>query len=81
MFRYVHEATPRKLRSANDNKLYLQNAHPKGLRYTGPRVRNSLHKDVRNAKSVKQFNRMYHKYPIQNINMSVVVVADCQYSI
>ena len=40
MFRYVHEATPRQLRSANDNKLYLQNAHPKSLRYTGPRIWN-----------------------------------------
>ncbi len=62
LFKYVHEVIKRPLRSATDNKLHIPKAHPKSLRYTGPKIWNSLHKEIRNAKTPNQFNRMYHKH-------------------
>jgi len=62
LFNYVHEVIPRPLRSATDNKLYLPKAHPKSIKQTGPRIWNSLHKEVRNAKNLNQFKRLYLKH-------------------
>ena len=64
LFKYMHEVIPRHLRSVSDNKLYPQNAHPKSLRYTGPRLWNWPHKEIRNATSLEQFKRMYLKHTI-----------------
>ncbi len=62
IFKYVHEVVPRPLRSTTDSKLYIPKAHHKSLKYTGPRLWNSLHKDIRNAKTLKQFKTLYQKH-------------------
>ncbi len=62
MFKYIHEVVPRPLRSATNNELYIPKAHPKSLRHSGPRTWNSLPKEIRNAKNIKEFKRLYLKH-------------------
>ena len=59
MFNYVNEVGVRNSRSSTQNKLYQPVAHPKSLRYTGPKIWNSLDADTRNAKNIKQFKNNY----------------------
>ncbi len=59
MFKYVHEIIPRTLRSSAQNKLHQPAAHPKSIRFNGPKIWNSLNYQVRNAKSVEQFKKLY----------------------
>ena len=66
MFQYVNEVAPRALRSSTQSKLYQPKAHPKSIRFTGPKIWNSLNAEIRNAKSVKQFKKQYLKHmPLQ----------------
>jgi hypothetical protein len=62
MFKYVSEVATRASRSSTQNKLYQPNAHSKSVRFTGPKIWNNLNHEVRNAKSVKQFKRLYFKH-------------------
>ena len=53
------------VRSSTENKLYLQKVHTKSIKYTGPRIWNALNKEIRNAKSVKDFKDLYHRHSSQ----------------
>ena len=57
MFNYIHQISTQTLRSSTENKLYLQKVHTKSIKYSGPRIWNALNKEIRNAKSVKEFQR------------------------
>ena len=61
MFCYAKDMDRRGLRSSSSNKLYVTRAHQKSIRCSGPKVWNSLQPAVRNAKSVNQFKKLYHK--------------------
>ena len=61
MFQYVEDVGRTNLRSASDNKLYIPRTHHKTIRSSGPRMWNSLKKEVREAETVRIFKRLYHK--------------------
>lgn len=61
MFQYVHEVGRPGLRSTTDQKLYFPRAHPKSLRFSGPRIWNNISDYTRNAKSVNAFKASYLK--------------------
>ena len=65
MFNYIHQILTQTLRSSTENKLYLQKVHTKSIKYTGPRIWNALNKEIRNAKSVKDFKDLYHRHSSQ----------------
>ncbi len=59
MFQYVKDSGRANLRSASNNKLYIPRAHHKSIRFSGPRIWNNLKKEIRSAKSVQNFKRLY----------------------
>ena len=69
IFKYVHQVSAQTLRSSAQNKLYLQKAHPKSIKYFGPRLWNSLCRELRNAKSVKQFKYLYSKHVLHTCSI------------
>ena len=62
MFNYIHQTSTQTLRSSTENKLYLHKVHTKSIKYSGPRIWNALNKEIRNAKSVKEFKDLYHRH-------------------
>ena len=65
MFNYIHQISTQTLRSSTENRLHLQKVHTKSIKYTGPRIWNALNKEIRNAKSVKEFKDLYHRHSSQ----------------
>jgi hypothetical protein len=61
MFQYVEDIGRTNLRSVSNHKLYAPRAHHKSIRSSGPKVWNNLEKEVRTAKSLRQFKQMYHR--------------------
>ena len=62
MFNYVDQISTQPLRYSTENKLYLQKVHTKSIKYSGPWTWNALNKEIRNAKSVKEFKDLYHRH-------------------
>ena len=62
VFSYIHKISTQTLRSSTENKLYLQKVHTKSIKYSGPRIWNALNKEIRDAKSVKEFKDLYHRH-------------------
>ena len=61
MFNYIHQISTQTRRPSTENKLYLQKIHTKSIKYSGSRIWNALNKEIRNAKSAKEFKDLYHR--------------------
>ena len=62
MFQSACINTQHSLRSKTNNKLHIPKAHSKSLRYTGPKIWNSLSNKIRKAKTSNQFRTEYKSF-------------------
>ena len=62
MFQSACINTQHSLRSKTNNKLHIPKAHPKSLRYTGPKIWYSLSNKIRKAKTSNQFRTEYKSF-------------------
>ena len=62
MFQPACISTQHSLRSKTKNKLHIPKAHPKSLRYTGPKIWNLLNNEIRKAKTSNQFRTEYNSF-------------------
>ena len=62
MFQSACIKTQHLLRSKTNNKLHIPKAHPKRLRYIGPKIWNSLSNKIHKAKTSAQFRTEYKSF-------------------